>query len=277
MYAAIDVGGTKTLVAVFAENGRLKEQIKFPTPANYEAFIDELANTVAKLSTNDFKAAGVAIPGRVDRTHGIGVAFGNLSWKDVPVQRDVERLVHAPVLVENDANLAALSEARRVLKDYKKVLYVTVSTGIGSGFVTDGSLDPHFLDAEVGHLLLEHDGKLQRWQEFASGKAIVAKFGKKASELPADDNDAWYLVARNIAVGLIDLIATLTPDAIIIGGGVGSHYDKFIGRLQEQLKIYDNPLVVIPPILKAKRAEEAVIYGCFELVKDRYGSSGKPS
>lgn len=271
MYAAIDVGGTKTLIAVFSEKGEIKEQIKFETPKDYDAFIKELATYVAKLSTNEFKAGCVAIPGMVDRKHGVGLAFGNLPWKNVHVQADAERILHAPVVIENDANLAALSEAREI-KQYNKVLYVTVSTGIGSGFVIEGNVSPYFEDAEVGHLLLEHGGKLQRWQEFASGKAIVKRFGKKASEIPAEDNDAWYAIARNIAVGLIDLIATLTPDAIVLGGGVGSHYDKFIDRLNEQLKIYDNPLVTIPPILKAQRAEEAVIYGCYEHAKDRFGT-----
>jgi len=270
MYAAIDVGGTKTLIAVFSENGEIKEQSRFETPKDYEAFIAELAGNVAKLSTSNFKAGCVAIPGMVDRKHGVGLAFGNLPWTNVSIQADAEKILHAPVLVENDANLAALSEAREV-KRYSKVLYVTVSTGIGSGFIIDGNLSPYFQDAEVGHLLLEHGGKLQRWQEFASGKAIVKRFGKKASEIPQDDNDTWYAIARNIAVGLIDLIATLTPDAIVLGGGVGSHYDKFIDRLNEQLKIYDNPLVTIPPILKAKRTEEAVIYGCYEHTKDHFG------
>lgn len=259
------------MLGVFTENGVLKEQLKFPTPPDYDAFIGELANNVAKLSTSDFKAVCVAIPGRVDRIHGVGIAFGNLGWTNIPIAADVEALYKAPVIIENDANLAALSEAREIRNKYKQVLYITVSTGIGSGYVVNGSLAPQFLDAEVGHLLLEHDGKLQRWQEFASGKAIVKKFGKKASEIPAEDSDAWYIIARNIAIGLIDLIATLTPDAIVIGGGVGSHYDKFIGRLIEQLKIYDNPLVIVPPILKAVRAEEAVIYGCYELAKDTFG------
>ena len=274
MYAAIDVGGTKTLLAVFTEDGELKEQLKFPTPLEYNGFLSELAINVAKLSTHDFKAVGAAIPGMVDRKNGIGIAFGNLPWEHVHIQADFERTFKAPVAVENDANLAALSEARLIDKKYKKALYITVSTGIGMGYVIDRQLAPQFADAEAGQILLEHDGRLQRWEEFASGKAIVAKFGKKASEIPANDSDAWYIIARNIAIGLIDLIATLTPDAVIIGGGVGSHYDKFIDRLNEQLMIYDNPMITLPPILKAKRAEEAVIYGCFEHAKDNFGHRG---
>jgi predicted NBD/HSP70 family sugar kinase len=271
MYAAIDVGGTKTLLAVFDENGVITEQIKFQTPHVYEDFLKELAVNVDKLTTKDFSAATIAIPGKVDRKHGIGIAFGNLPWKNVPVQQDVEKLIKCPTLLENDANLAGLSEALEVHDTYKKVLYVTVSTGIGGGLISDGVIDPAFADAEIGHLLLEHGGKLQRWEEFASGSAIVRRLGKKASEI-TDERD-WYAVARNIAIGMIDLIATLTPEAIVIGGGVGTHLLKYKDRLEEQLKIYENPLLTIPPILPAKRPEEAVVYGCYELARMKYGKS----
>jgi predicted NBD/HSP70 family sugar kinase len=124
---------------------------------------------------------------------------------------------------------------------------------------------------EVGHILLEHDGKLQRWEDFASGSAIVKHFGKRASDIDADDTQTWYIIARNIAIGLIDLIATLTPEVIVLGGGVGSHFDKYAERLQEQLKIYENPMLSIPPVVQAKRAEEAVVYGCYHLARKKYG------
>ncbi len=269
MYAAVDIGGTKTLIAAFDENGKIKEQVKLATPKNYDDFVNELAANVANLTTKDFKAVCVALPGKVDRKHGVGIAFGNLPWTDVPAAADAEKIFHAPVVVENDAKLAALSEARLVQDNYNKVLYVTISTGIGGGMIIDGKISPYFSDMEVGHVLLEHGDRLVRWEDFASGSAIVEKFGKRASQIT--DAQDWYVIARNIAVGLIDLIATLTPEVIIIGGGVGTHFDKYKDRLAEQLKIYENPLVTVPPIIKAKRAEEAVVYGCYEHAKDYFG------
>lgn len=269
MYTAVDVGGTKTLIAVFDDDGKLQEQIKFPTPDNYDRFIRELADNVEKLSTKDFRAVGFAIPAKVDRKNGVGLAFGNLSWENIPVQADAEKLFHAPAVIENDANLAGLSEAIELKDKYSKVLYVTVSTGIGGGYIKDRVIHPDFEDTEIGQILLEHDGHLKRWEDFASGKAIVAKFGKPASKI--DDPQVWYIIARNIAIGLIDLVATMTPDVIVIGGGVGNHFDKFKDRLLEDLKIYENPMLSIPPIIKAVRAEEAVIYGCYHLARQKYG------
>lgn len=266
MYLAVDIGGTKTLLACFDDSGTVTQQLKFPTPQNYDEFLATLSDTGAQLDIKDFDRAAVAVPGHLDRKHGVALAFGNLEWKGIPIQADTEGLFHCPVLIENDANLAGLSEALLVQDEFKKVLYVTISTGIGTGIVVNGKLDPSFIDTEGGQQLLEHEGRFATWEDFASGRAIKRKYGKLVSEI-ADDDKVWYVIARNIAVGLINLIAVITPEVIILGGGVSAHLDKFQDRLLEELKIYENPLVPIPPIRQAQRSEEAVIYGCYDLIK----------
>lgn len=264
MYIAIDVGGTKTLVSTVDTKGTVTESIKFKTPKMYTDFLLELEKTVDKLSTQDFKRGCIAMPGRIDREHGVGISFGNLPWEGVTVQADVEAFLSCPVLVENDANLAGLGETHMIDPLPKKALYITVSTGIGSAFVVDVVLNPSTVDAEIGHILLEHNGSLERWESFASGSAIVEKFGKRASEI--EDQQTWYMIAHNLAGGMLTTIAMYTPDIIIIGGGVGTHLDKFKAKLVELLTIYENPLLTIPEIVKAKNPEEAVIYGCYQLI-----------
>lgn len=267
MYAAVDIGGTKTLIAVFDKEKNIVQQHKFPTNHDYELFKIDLAKAVAELSTSDFSRAVVAVPGRIDRKHGIAFAFGNLDWVNLPLQKDLEHIFNAPVLLENDAKLASLSEAILLAKSYRKVLYVTISTGIGAGLITNGKIDPNFEDMEAGQMLLEHNGKLKQWEDFGSGKAFQTKFGKRVSDVAGDDTAAWYWFARNIAIGLVNLIAIVTPEVIVIGGGAGAHLEKYQARLEEQLKIYENPMFLMPPIVKAKHAEEAVIYGCYEYAK----------
>lgn len=266
MYLTVDVGGTKTLLACFDDSGNTTEQIKFPTPPDYDDFLTALEENVHKLKVQDYARAAAAIPGRLDRDLGIAFAFGNLPWKNIPIQADIEKIFHCPTLIENDANLAGLSEAILVKDEFKKVLYVTVSTGIGTGIIINGIIDPNFVDTEGGQLLLEHNGRLLSWEDFASGRAIKAKYGKLVSEISDGDN-LWYVIARNIAVGLVNLMAIIIPDVIIIGGGVGAHLEKFQDRLVEELKIYANPLVPTPVLRQAQRSEEAVIYGCYELIK----------
>lgn len=269
MYGAVDIGGTKTLVAVFDAGGAVTEQIKFPTPPDYAAFLVALSDTVQQLTQHEFLAVTVAIPGEVDREEGKGLDFGNLPWQNVPIRADCEKLFHCPILVDNDANLAGLSEALQV-PDYSKVLYITISTGIGTGFIVDGQIDPTMADSEGGQMMLEHDGKLVKWESFASGKAIVARYNKRASDL--DDPEAWKVMSRYFASGILNLLAIMQPDIIVIGGGVGSHFNKYEHFLLEELKKYENPMLPIPPIRQAERAEEAVIYGCFELARSTYAS-----
>ncbi len=263
MILGVDIGGTKTLLGVFDHAGKLVSQYKFATPEDYDDFLAELRASLAKLDHGDFNKCVVAIPGKPDREEGIGLAFGNLPWQKVPIGPDIEKLVNCPVVIENDSKLAALSEAKVYSNKYHKVFYLTVSTGIGGGLITDGKIDKDFRDNEVGQMPLEHNGKLETWEDFASGKAIVAKFGKKARDIT--DPQAWQTIAHNLAIGLLDVIATINPDLVIIGGGVGSHLEKFADKLDAELSKYPNPLVEIPKVVKAKRAEEAVIYGCYAL------------
>lgn len=269
MYLGIDIGGTKTLLARLNNDGVIRESAKFPTPKVYADLLREIVLNEAKFTSHEYTAAGVAAPGRIDRTHGIATDFGNLSWHDVPLRRDLHKLLKCPVALENDANLAGLSESL-LIKQYACVLYVTISTGIGTGIITKQQIDPEFADSEGGHIILEHQGKLQTWESFASGKAIVRRFGKRASEIT--DVRTWSIIAHDIALGLYDLVAFIQPDAVVLGGGVlANHLDRFEDLLLKELHRYETPLTPIPPILRAQRPNEAVVYGCYDLAKSKYG------
>ncbi|MBP7767074.1 ROK family protein [Candidatus Saccharibacteria bacterium] len=268
MYMAIDIGGTKTLIAVFGDEGQIIEQIKFLTPSDYTRFKDDLSDNVAKLSTKNFSTVVVAVPGRINRDTGKALAFGNLEWVNIPLEADISEILNSDnIRIENDAKLAALSEAILINDRFNKVLYLTISTGIGGGLVIDGRIDPNTKDMEPGQMLLEYEGRLKSWEDFASGKAFGNKFNMLVGDTPEDRNDAWYWLSRNIAIGLISLVANLNPDVIVIGGGAGAFLSRFKDRLDEQIKIYESPMFSTPPILEAKRPNEAVVYGCYELAK----------
>lgn len=264
MYLAVDIGGTKTLVASMSNTGEIVKSSKFATPVLYTDFIKELEIIIQDLKTSFIKGA-VAAPGRIDRQNGKLIACSNLKWTNVPLEADIEKIANCPILLENDTKLAGLSEAIHIINDFKNVLYVTISTGISSALILNGVLDQGLLDSESGQILLEHNGELRTWESFASGKAIVKKYGKRASEI-TNEND-WKDISKNIAKGLIDLIAVVQPDVIVIGGGVGSHFQKFKKPLNEILKKYETPMVSIPPVIGAYKPEEAVIYGCYQLAR----------
>lgn len=263
MYLAIDIGGSKTLLATFSASGKMLESKRFETPKNYSDFSTELKKSFQALETTDVVNCVVGVPGRVDRSRGVAIGFGNLGWENVPLAHDIEKICGVYTKIENDANLAGLSEASLIKSAYKKVLYVTVSTGIGGVIIVNGELWPEYADMEVGHMKFENDGKIMAWEEFASGKAIVKKYGKRASEI--EDPQIWHAVSHDLGLGLTNVIVNHTPDVIVIGGGVGSHFEKFADSLHESLILYVTKLVPMPELRKAIRAEEAVIYGCYEL------------
>ena len=259
------MGGTKTLLAAFSSGGQIKKEYKFPTPKKYQDFLDELKKALQEFSEYRISACCCAIPGKVDRQKGIGLVFGNLGWHNTPIKNDLARLLdHAKILVENDSNLAGLHEALISHKKYKKVLYITVGTGIGDGIIMDGKIDPDFADSESGQMVLDYNGKLVRWEDIASGRALKKRYGKPASEI--EDPKIWRQFAKDLSLGLVELVATLQPDVIIIGGGIGTHFDKYGRFLEAELKRHENPMVPMPPVIKANKPEEAVIYGCYDYI-----------
>jgi predicted NBD/HSP70 family sugar kinase len=269
MYVGIDIGGSKTLIGVLDKRGVILESRKFPTPKNYDDFLEEVAKTVESFATKDFQAAtvGMAVT-HLDRVHGIGKSFGNLPWRNVPIKDDIEDILDCPVVVENDAKLASLSEAM-VRKDKSKVLYVTISTGIGYGLTVDGKIDPNIGDAGGKLIMLEYRGKFVPWESFASGSAIVRRFGKRAEEIT--DHATWQRIAHDLTRGLLELIAITEPDVIVFGGSVGNYFERLKPYLEKSLKHYETPLLPIPPLEKAKRPEEAVLFGCYDLAMETYG------
>jgi predicted NBD/HSP70 family sugar kinase len=267
MYLGIDVGGTKTLMAVFSEDGNVELKHKIPTDRDYVKFLETLRQTI----DNDFKNyqfthCCCAVPGTIDFNTGTALAFGNEDWHDVPIKQDLQKLLpHSEILIHNDAKLAALSEAKLLAGQYDKVLYLTISTGIGGGVVRNGRIDPDFENFEPGQMVFEKMGQNRQWEDFASGRALKEHTGKLASEI--DDTAVWQEYAHDLTNGFENLAATIKPDVIIVGGGVGTHLEKFKDYLLEGLNKINNPLVPTPPILKAQRPEEAVLYGCYEFIK----------
>ncbi len=273
MYLAIDIGGTKTLVASFTNSGKLHEQIRFATPKKYPDFLAQLQKTIKELSVDIFQVAAVAAPGLIDRKKGIVIAFGNLPWKNVTLKKDIKKLVHCPVVLENDAKLAGLSEALHIRKKYNKVLYITISTGISAGLVVDGKIDPELADSEAGHMKVQYNDRLQIWEDIASGQAIKKRYGKIAADI--NNKKTWKEITHRFAIGINGLIAIIQPEVIVIGGGVGSHFHKFGKLLKEELQKYATPLTPVPPIIGAKHPEHAVIYGCYQLAKEAHENTLK--
>jgi len=261
MLVTVDTGGTKTLVASFDKKGVLGEQIKFPTPKDPL----EYTKTLRKILTENYNNKTVdiivvAVPGTTQ--DGVAIWCNNLGWKNFDIRSALTGILgDAPVFIENDANLAGLGETRLLDNTPRQSLYVTVSTGIGTGIITDGHINLALSNSEGGHALVEFDGVVREWEDFASGQAIYKTYGQYARDIKS--KQIWNQVADRISRGFLAVIPILQPDIIIIGGSIGTYFDNYGQQLQNILKEKLPKHIPCPLFVQAKYPELAVIYGCY--------------
>lgn len=262
MYLGIDVGGTKTLVAAFDERGKITFEKKFQTPQNYSTFLDLLGFEIAPLELDKIKAVCIGLPASViDRSNEEAKKFTNLAWQNVKITQDLKRLFSCPIYFENDAKLAGYYEAIELGKQYDRVLYVTISTGIGYALIEKENINTSIGDPGGSDLFIERDGKMITWENAVSGRAIVERYGKKAEDI--DDVATWKLISKDINKGLMELTAILEPDVVVFGGAVGEYFHKYSDYLRADLNRYKIPSLKLPDIIKGKNAEKAVVMGCY--------------
>ena len=268
MIIAVDTGGTKTLVTLFSDKGQLEKKRRFETPMSIPTYIRQLRETIGALSKNHaIKAISIALPGRID-SNDVLVGAGNLPWRNVDIKALLTPHFKVPIFVQNDANLAGLGETRLLKSTPAVSLYVTFSTGVGTGITLNGRLDPALNRTEGGQAMVEYDGAIRRWEDIASGKAIVEIYGKRASEITSERT--WHQIADRMSRGLLAQIPLLQPDVVIIGGAVGTHFGKYGDILQKLLdERLHKSLVIRPKFLQAAHPQEAVVYGCYYYALDR--------
>ena len=268
MFLCIDIGGTKTAVAVFDDSGKVSYESKIKTDHNYDIFLKNLASLIKNDIKDDIKYACAAVPGLLDRENGIVISLGNLPWRNIPIRDDIEKLISCKLVIENDTRLGGLGEARAYTGKYKRLVYFTVSTGIGGALIIDKRISEDMRDMEIGKApLLNEDGQIQDWENIASGRALYEKYGIRADEIT--DEKIWKEIAEKIAHGIGIACAVLQPEVIIFGGGVGQYADKFTPYIKDYLEENLHPNINQPKELSGpNRAEDSVLYGCYELLKD---------
>lgn len=235
MIVAVDTGGTKTLVTSFDKKGAMGDQVKFDTPQKPSEYVEQLQETLIKLyGDKTVEAIVIAAPGVIKKD--VFVLSPNLpAWIGFNIRSEMAGVLgKAPVFIENDANLAGLGETRQLSKTPVQSLYITISTGIGSGIITNGHIDEALRYSEAGHTLIEFDGVVREWEKFASGKAIYNAYGKYARDI--SNKRIWNQIADRISRGFLAVIPILQPDIIIIGGSIGTYFERYGAQLQNLLK-----------------------------------------
>lgn len=262
MIIAVDTGGTKTLIVGFTSDGEAQHIAKFPTPEDPNEYIKATHQAItAAVDEANIDAITVAVPGPVE--NGLLLLAKNIgeNWRSLDmVGLYSQYFSSTKVFVANDADLAGLSEARSFETVPAINLYVTLSTGVGTGLAINGHLPSTLTHIEGGWMRLAFDGKTEMWEDFASGKSFYKRYGQYGSEV--NDPEKWQDFARRASAGLVALIPMLGPDQVVIGGSMGTHFAKYgdFLRLEVQKVL---PEFNVDKIVQAKHPEEAVIYGCY--------------
>lgn len=261
MLVTVDTGGTKTLVASFSENGVIHSSVKFPTPRDQTAYLSELISTIQAVANDEpVDAVVVALPGIIK--DDIAIWCDHLGWENFDVKTPLAAVFTGiPILVENDANLGGLGEVRLLESIPRSALYVTVSTGIGTGVIANGAIDPGLRLSEGGHILVEYDGVVREWESFAAGSAIYKAYGKYARDI--HNKRTWLQIADRISRGFLTIIPMVQPDIIIIGGSMGTYFSEYGTQLRGILKEHLPAHIALPKIVSANHPEQAVIYGAY--------------
>lgn len=231
IYGGIEAGGTKMICVIGDENGKILDRMQIPTRTPEET----MPIMIDYFKGKDIKALGIACFGPIDlnrdsKTYGYITSTPKLAWKNYDIVGAFKKELGVPIGFDTDVNGSLLGEITwGCAKGLTDALYLTIGTGVGGGVMAGGKLLHGMLHPELGHIKMAvADGDTYKgkcpyhgtcFEGMAAGPAIEDRWGKKAVEL-ANDDKVWDLESTYIAQALCTYILTLSPQIIILGGGV---------------------------------------------------------
>lgn len=313
-YIGVDVGGMSIKAAVVTEDGQMLSKYSCPTQTDkpYTVMTENIYNlclnilTDADLKKEDIQGVGIGCPGTIWREKGIITFANNLDFYNVPLVKEFKKYWNINIQIENDANCAALGENKFGSgKGYKDCVFITLGTGVGTGFIVDGKLftGRRGAGAEAGHMVIRIDGEKCTcgrrgcWEAYASASALIRETQKAMQKNPdtimhkiaqehgkvsgrtafeaskQNDPEGKRIVKRYvkyIACGVVNLINIFRPEVVIIGGGVSNEGQYFIDMIQRYVNRYHYGKKLNPKakVVRASLLNDAGILGAASLVME---------
>lgn len=267
----IEAGGTKMICAIGNENGEIFKKVSIPTQTP-ELTIPKL---IEFFEPEGIEALGIACFGPIDlnrasASYGSITSTPKLAWSNYNIVKAFKDALNVPVGFDTDVNGAALGEATwGAAKNCNVSIYITIGTGVGVGVCIDGKPLHGLIHPEAGHILINrHKDDLYKGscpyhpnclEGLASGPAIEGRWGKKGNEL-VEQNYVWEMEAYYIAQAVTDYILTLSPNKVVLWGGVMHQPQLFPlvrknvlanlnGYLKSDAILKDIDNYIIPPAL----------------------------
>lgn len=289
----VDLGGSAIKLGRFTQSGHCLADLTVPTPqpSTPDAVIKAMASAIASIDPHrEAVAIGVGTPGPADAAGRIArVAINLAGWQDVPIADVLEAQTGRPVTVANDANCAGLGEAwLGAGRTFRDVLTLTLGTGVGGAIILDGQLfvGRNGTAGELGLITLNpegppcNSGNRGSLEQHCSVQAVVRETGLTPAALydqaKAGDSDAiafWQTYGRWLGAGIASLVYVLTPEAVILGGGISAAAALFLPTTLAELETR----VLLSSregmqVLVAELGNQAGIAGAARLALQQYGA-----
>jgi len=277
----VDIGGTKIAVALCNLNGHIIAKVKTDTNtvAGKDKVIQKIVDCIYQvielsgITIDHIAGIGIGSPGPLNVSKGIVLYVATLQWENVPIRDIIRREFNVPVFLENDCNAAAFGELwLGAGRGYSNLIYITLSTGIGSGIIINKGIyrGKHDAAGEFGHICVEDGGRICSCgnngclQAYASGTSIAKMAEEYISkhkdssllqyvndefsridclmvEKAADSGDVtaidiWTQAGEKLGHGISILLQLLDPEIVIIGGGVSKALDLFYEPMIDYIK-----------------------------------------
>jgi glucokinase len=315
-YIGIDIGGMIVKAGIVNEEGKIicKDICQTFPDKHYSVMVKDMYELCVKILSDaglrfeDISGVGIGCPGTIYAEKGIITFANNLNFHDTPLVDEFKKYWKGDaVYIENDANCAALGEYLFGSgKGSRNCIFITLGTGVGSGFILDGKIFAGKMGAgaEAGHMVIRIDGEKCTcgrrgcWEAYASATALIrdtqkamaknpdslmhkiaAQYGKVNGRVAFDaakqnDKAAKQVVKRYIkyiGCGVVNLINIFRPDKVLIGGGISNEGDYFIKLIQRYVNRYHyggkiNPRV---KVVRASLLNDAGIIGAASLAMNK--------
>ncbi len=263
LYGGIEAGGTKFVCAIGSGPDDLRAVTEFPTTTPVEtlrqaiAFFHEQAGR-AKLAAIGVGSFGPVDPNPASPTFGYITTTPKPRWAQTDLVGTIQRALDVPVGFDTDVNAAALGENRwGAARGLETFIYLTIGTGIGGGGMVNGRLMHGLVHPEMGHIRIPHDRERDPFpgicpyhgdclEGLASGPAIEGRWGARGETL-RQDHSAWDLEASYLAQAVANLICTLSPERVVVGGGV-MQQPRLLPQIQQEVQELLNDYIKAPAI-----------------------------
>lgn len=276
VFVGLDIGGTKIMVAAANSEGNILRRARRATSTSLEADLANINSMIEEVvAAEEIKGMGAAIGGPLDWEKGIVSPLHQPAWRNVPLKAMMEEKWGCPFEVDVDTNVAAVGEYRWGGVSGRHFLYITLSTGMGGGFLIDGRIYRGQAGAhpEVGHQAIHFRcsnpaavqcecGAPDCLEALVSGNGIRRIYGKSAESLSRDE---WEEVAYNLGQGLRNMATFYAPGAIHIGGGVALGGGvNFIQAAKNVMEAYLK-LVPVPHVVLSRLGYDTALRGAIAM------------